>query len=118
QPRRDPRQPRTRCPRAVQDSTPDPRAYGARPLHRLCAAGAARGARHGAAGHQPRAHEPALPRAHGADDAPGRDRDTDDRIPLDPTGDQDRGVAVTLLLPLLAFLFASLLVAAGAMALS
>src|SRR5205823_6496542 len=50
--------------------------------------------------------------------APGRDRDADDRIPLDPASDQDRGVTVTLLLPLLAFLFASLLVAAGAMALS
>src|SRR4029077_15571317 len=40
------------------------------------------------------------------------------RLRVDSQSDQDRGVDVTLLLPVLAFLFASLLIAAGAMALS
>ena len=32
-------------------------------------------------------------RAHGPDDADGRDRHADDRLHLDPQGHQDRGVA-------------------------
>ena len=52
----------------------------------------------------------AVPRAHGPDDADRRDRHADDRLRLDSPSHQDRGVAVTLLLPLLAFLFG---VAAG-----
>ena len=66
------REPRPRGARAVQDSAPGPRLHRARPLHRLRAAGAAGGAVHRALLHQPRAHEPAPPRAHGADDAPRR----------------------------------------------
>src|SRR5262249_20411266 len=52
---------------------------------------------------------------HGPDDGPRRDCHADHRVLLDPAGHQDRGVGVTLLIPLLAFAFASLVVAATAM---
>ena len=42
--------------------------------------------------HQPRAHAAAVSRAHGPDDADGRDRHADHRLRLDPPGHQDRGV--------------------------
>ena len=45
QPVGDPREPRARRARALQDPAPGARAHGARPLHRLRAAGAAGGAR-------------------------------------------------------------------------
>ena len=38
----------------------------------------------------------------------GAARDADDRVPLDQAGHQDRGVVVTMMLPLLAFVFGSL----------
>ena len=52
---------------------------------------------------------------HGPDDDHGRYRHADDRLLLDSSGHQDRGVGVTLLLPLLGFVFVSLLIAAAAM---
>ena len=42
--------------------------------------------------HQSGAHEPALPRADGPDDADGGARDAGHRVPLDQAGHQDRGV--------------------------
>src|SRR5262249_36206142 len=63
-----------------------------------------------------RRHGGACSGADGADDGGRRHRHADHRIHLDPSGHQNRGL--TMLLPVLAFLFASLLVAAAAMAFS
>ena len=57
------------------------------------AAVAAGGAGRRADVHQPRPHGAAVPRAHGPDDDPGRDRHADDRVLLDSQGHQDRGIA-------------------------
>src|SRR5262249_3342954 len=118
QPVRDSRQPGARRARTVQDPSPGARPHGAWPFHGLRPARAARRARYGADGHQPRAHGRALQRADGADDGRGRNHPADDWVLLDPPSDQDRGVAVSLFLAPLGFVFISLLIPAAAMALS
>ena len=75
QPGRNPRQPRPRRARALQDPAAGARAHRARPLHRLRPAGAAGIAGRCAHVHQPGAHESALHRAHGPDDDPRGHRD-------------------------------------------
>ena len=71
QPLGDSREPRARRARALQDSAAGARLHGARPADRLRAAGAAGVSGHRAVVHQPRAHEPAVPGAHGPDAAHG-----------------------------------------------
>ena len=56
--------------------------------------------------------------AHRPDDDRGLHRDAGDRLHLDQTDREDRGVTVTMLLPLLAFVFGSLLVTAVTYALT
>ena len=61
--------------------------------------------------HQPRAHEPAVHASAWAADADGHRRHADDRLLVDSEDRDDRGLAMSMLLPLLAFVFASLIIA-------
>ena len=93
QPVRDPREPRPRGARAVQDPAAGPRLYRARPPDRLRAPRAARVPRRRPLVHQPRAHAAALPRADGPHHARHRGRHAGRRVLLDQASRQDRGGA-------------------------
>ena len=106
QPLGDSREPRARRARALQDPAPGPRLHGARPFHRLRAAGAAGGAVHRAVLHQSRTHEPAASRANGPDDAARRAGHADHRATCGSSrSSRSRCSVSTMLLPLLAFVF-------------
>ena len=111
----DSREPGARRARALQDPAAGARLHRARAHDRLRAAGAARRALHRAVVHQPGSHESALPRAHGPDAADDRRCHAGHRLSSGSVRSSRSRCSVSMLLPFLAFVFGSLIVAAAAL---